>query len=30
VNGDGGDPLAEDEKGKSDEAHDTDEAVAAG
>jgi len=30
VNGDGGDPPAEDEKGKTDEAHDTDKAVAAG
>ncbi len=30
LNDDGGDPPAEDEEGKSDEAHDTDEAVAAG
>ncbi len=30
VNGDEGDPPAEDEKGKTDEAHDTDKAVSAG
>jgi hypothetical protein len=30
VKGDGGDPPGEDEEGKTDEGHDTDEAVAAG
>ena len=30
MKGDGGDPPAEDKEGKTDEGHDTDEAVAAG